>query len=92
MVESNLIDYFNDSSARLKKVVKKTRVSNINSLGAISKERHAHDSRETFRPFEIDAPETSGVRVAGPLHRETHYFGSSVFLPESSLARNVGSR
>jgi len=28
----------------------------------------------------------SGVRVAGPLHRETHYFGGPVFLSASSLA------
>ena len=36
--------------------------------------------------WRTDASEASGVRVAGPLHRETHYFGGPVFLSASSLA------
>jgi len=33
----------------------------------------------------------SGVRLSGQLHRETHYFGSPVFLPAGSLTRHVAS-
>ena len=41
--------------------------------------------------FKELACEWSGVRVRSPLHRETHNFGSAVFLQEGSLTRHAAS-
>ena len=37
------------------------------------------------RPLRPSMKETLGVRIGGTLRRKTHYFGSAVFLSESSL-------
>lgn len=41
-----------------------------------------NSNRKVRRGWQIDIFEISALRVAGPLHRETHHFGSSAFLPE----------